>query len=167
MVATTETCEFSRLIRLDQITDATTVITATAEECRSLAKRFELVALHHLTATVRLRRHGPESVRASGRVAARWTQNCIVTLEPVDSAFDETFAVTYAAGAGAQAVLDPSAEDVLELPPDVIDIGELAAQQLGLAIDPYPRAPGAALPELDTGSPERPFSALRPAKART
>ncbi len=42
----------------------------------------------------------------------------------------------------------------------LLDLGEAAAEQLGLALDPYPRMPGAELPSLDEEEEDRPFSAL-------
>jgi len=36
--------------------------------------------------------------------------------------------------------------DDIETEQDVADLGEALAQQLSLALDPYPRAPGAAMP---------------------
>ena len=43
--------------------------------------------------------------------------------------------------------LDAEAADAPEPAPDgLIDLGELAAEQLGLALDPYPRKPDAAVP---------------------
>jgi hypothetical protein len=58
------------------------------------------------------------------------------------------------------------------LGPDGLDLGEAVTQQLALSLDPYPRAPGAALPEDLTGPgeaqapPESPFAALKTLKER-
>ena len=61
-------------------------------------------------------------------------------------------------------MLDGDAEPVEPLDDGMIDIGEAVAQQLSLALDPFPRAPGAVLDEetdLSDGSPrESPFAAL-------
>ncbi|MGH6890961.1 MAG: hypothetical protein ACREEP_01765, partial [Dongiaceae bacterium] len=44
-----------------------------------------------------------------------------------------------------------------------IDLGELAAEQLGLAIDPYPRKPDAQIPAEWTAEPaSEPPAAKRP-----
>jgi hypothetical protein len=43
----------------------------------------------------------------------------------------------------------------------VLDLGEAVAEQLALALDPYPRVPGAELPEIESDPQERPFAALR------
>ena len=64
--------------------------------------------------------------------------------------------------------MDPEAEDEIPFASGVLDLGEAAAEQLGLALDPYPRQPGVALPELELeldGTPH-PFAALA-ARRRT
>ena len=43
---------------------------------------------------------------------------------------------------------------------DMIDLGAALAEQLALALNPYPRKPGAQLPEEYKGEPETPFAAL-------
>ena len=72
-----------------------------------------------------------------------------MTLEPVRGRIDERFSLLYGAGADAgetAIVLSGATELVEPLPGNVIDIGEAVAQELSLALDPYPRAPGAARP---------------------
>src|SRR3546814_2875701 len=59
--------------------------------------------------------------------------------------------VSYEAAArpagGSEIVIDPSADDPAEvLPAEGLDLGELVVQELAVALDPYPRAPGAEIP---------------------
>ncbi len=68
-------------------------------------------------------------------------------------------------------MVEPEAAEVPEpVGPGGIDLGEAVAQQLALALEPYPRAPGAALPEepcARTGgarAAEGPFAALESLK---
>jgi hypothetical protein len=56
-------------------------------------------------------------------------------------------------------VLNGAAELVEPLPSDILDIGEAVAQQLSLALDPYPRAPG-AIAGAPAERPVSPFAAL-------
>ncbi len=59
--------------------------------------------------------------------------------------------------------LDVEGAEAPEPVPDGwIDLGELAAEQLGLAIDPYPRKPDAAVPAEWQAEP-----AAEPAPVRT
>ena len=74
----------------------------------------------------------------------------MVTLDPVPARIDERFEVDFLEGiqpAVADLELDAEAAEAPEPAPDGwIDLGELAAEQLGLALDPYPRRPDAEVP---------------------
>ncbi|MFQ6017401.1 MAG: DUF177 domain-containing protein [Kiloniellaceae bacterium] len=167
--------EFSRLVPLERIgqRDIVEEIAASAEERAGLAKRFGLLALDRLTASLRLRRCGGRGlVRVSGRFAAEVTQACVVSLEPVKSYLEESFSQLYTFApletADHADFIDLEAEDPPEpAGPGGIELGEAVAQQLALALDPYPRAPGAKLAGGSSGGaqegPERhsPFAVLR------
>lgn len=164
--------EFSRPIAADQLDEQGLVreIEATAEERAALSKRFGLLQMDRLTARVRLRRARGGLIRVTGRFEAAVTQSCVVTLQPVPARLAEEFSTLFAAApaaAGREVAVDPLAED----PPEPImggriDIGETVVQHLAVALDPYPRAPGAAL-SADPGrtggdaSPGGPFEPLR------
>ena len=67
-----------------------------------------------------------------------------------------------------EVVIDPEADDPPEpLGDGLVDVGEIVTQQLALALDPYPRAPGSELPaEAAPATPaESPFRALAALKA--
>lgn len=174
--AASPTPEFSRPVDLDRVGDAEIVrdIAATAEECAALARRFGLVAIDRLAAQVRLRRERARTVlRVSGHLVADVTQTCIVTLAPVHNRIAEDFAILYGDLPVAGAVdLEPGADDALEpWPAGPLDIGEAVAQELSLALDPYPRAPGAALepgPDQAGAVPEKvnPFADLEKMRRR-
>jgi uncharacterized metal-binding protein YceD (DUF177 family) len=125
-------------------------ITATDKECAALAQRFDLVSLVALTASFTLKRVRRDLVRVKGRVQADLVQACVVTLEPIPARIDERFEVDFLEGAApavADLELDAEAAEAPEPAPDGwIDLGELAAEQLGLAMDPYPRKPDAEIP---------------------
>lgn len=144
-------------------------IEADADECRALARRFDLDSLDRLRAEVRLKPFaGGELVRVTGTLWAHVTQTCGITLAPVDSDlagdFDLSFTFAPPEGpAGGEIDLDAEAAD----PPEPIengriDVGELVAEQLALLINPFPRAPGAeyAPPAEDDDTPTGPFAAL-------
>ena len=147
-----ETVEFSRPLALDRVssTQHREEITATEKECAALAERFGLVSLDSLTASFTLKRVRRDLVRVKGRVSADLVQTCVVTLDPVPARIDERFEVDFLEGAQpAVADLELDVEGA-EAPEPVldgrIDLGELAAEQLGLSIDPYPRKADAAVP---------------------
>lgn len=161
--------EFSRPIDLARIGTAETVheISATAEEHAALARRFGLLALERLDARVSLRRaEGGTLLHLAGHLVADVTQACVVTLDPVSSHLEQDFTVIYGrmpdeADVSIEVDDDSAREPWPEGP---LDIGEAVAQELALALDPYPHAAGAVLePErAESDAPERvnPFSAL-------
>jgi hypothetical protein len=161
--------EFSRPVDLTRLGDTEAVheIEAAGPELSALADRLDLIALRALRATVRLRRiRGGAALQLSGRLSADVTQACVVTLDPVDSHVEEEFAVIYAddppfdeSSLGA----DGDVEWPEPMPDGTLDVGEAVAQQLSLALDPYPRAPGAALESEwagNGGRGENPFARL-------
>lgn len=54
----------------------------------------------------------------------------------------------------------PESDDEIPFEGNQIDLGEAAAEQLGLALDPYPRMPGAELPEAEADVELHPFARL-------
>jgi len=142
--------EFSRPIAADQIGPQETEreIVANEIERARLAERFGLLALDRLAATLQLKRSRSGVIRATGRFEAEVVQACVVTLEPVPARLSEGFAVAFgpaaAAPQGEAVIVDLDADDPAEeLVDGRIDLGEVVAQQLAVALDPYPRARGA------------------------
>jgi uncharacterized metal-binding protein YceD (DUF177 family) len=172
--------EFSRPMALDRVsgTQHREEITAADKERAALAERFGLVSLDSLTASFTLKRVRKDLVRVKGRVSAELVQACVVTLDPIPARIDEKFEVDFMQGVQpsvADIELDVEGAEAPEPAPDGwIDLGELAAEQLGLAIDPYPRKPDAEIPTEWKAEPaaepapvERanPFAALEKLKA--
>jgi uncharacterized metal-binding protein YceD (DUF177 family) len=141
--------EFSRPIAVDQIgpQEVEREISANAADCARLAERFGLLALDRLTARLRLSRGRAGLVQVRGHFEAEVVQACIVTLEPVRSQLKEDFALAFGglrAARDGEVVIGLDEEDPAEeLTDGRIDLGEVVAQQLAVALDPYPRAPGA------------------------
>jgi uncharacterized metal-binding protein YceD (DUF177 family) len=168
--------EFSRPVAIESIGPRAQVrkIDAGEEERRGLAERFGLVALHSLSASLALSRPAGEVIHAKGHLVADVVQSCVVTLEPVPAHIEADFACSYTGGApmAGDLDLDPLAEEEVEsLLGEEIDLGETVAQQLAIALDPYPRAPGAAWPEDGQAEPgvaqegrKKPFAALEKLK---
>jgi uncharacterized metal-binding protein YceD (DUF177 family) len=125
---------------------------ATPEQCRALAERFDLVGVARFAGHAQLERCGKDEVRLRGRLQAEVVQSCVVSLEDVRSAVDEAFECRFTRPGGE--VADDLAwdQDVEPLEGTELDIGEIFAQQLALALDPYPRAAEAyALVSLELG----------------
>ncbi|MDE1903821.1 MAG: DUF177 domain-containing protein [Alphaproteobacteria bacterium] len=158
--------EFARPIELSRLNQGEQrfAISANAAERGALAARFGLVALDKLEAAVRLGRIAGGLVRLEAELTADVTQTCVVTLDPVKNHVAENFTVLYGEGGEAREVtLDGEAETIEPIVGGIIDIGEAVAQQLSLALDPFPHAPGAATASLTTGpdaSADSPFKVL-------
>ena len=92
----------------------------------------------------------------TGRLEADVVQSCVVTLEPVAATVVEPSSTGCSARKCPSEALDEVEIDAeAELPEPVVDgrldLGEILAQELSLALDPYPRSPEAdlQLAELD------------------
>ena len=148
-------------------------IEAAAAERAALARRFGLIAMDALKAQCKLRPVAGGMIELTCNFSARVTQECVVTLTPVESGVAGEFRLRYALAAAALPLLaeeeiDLAADDPPEALADgAIDLGEAVAQHLALALDPFPRAPGA---EFNSGSPEEtgnPFAILARLKGKT
>jgi uncharacterized metal-binding protein YceD (DUF177 family) len=164
--------EFSRFIEADSVgaKPIERQISANAEERAALAERFELQKIDRLEAEFTLRRAGNGVIHVKGTVHGDVVQSCVVTLEPVPAKIEETFAADFAAEAKGQEAEEEIDFDSADPPEAIrnghIDLGELAAEHLSLALDPYPRAPGAQLPQGSEPEeveerPVNPFSILK------
>lgn len=146
----------------------TVEIAASPAERRALAERFGLAALDRLAGRARLSRvpargGGGPVLRVEIEFEAEAEQTCVVTLEPAPARLAESgLVVEFTSGPAPREVdLPPGDGGPPEpLEGDSVDVGELLAQQFGLALDPYPRAPGAAFAAADDPAPARPFAAL-------
>ena len=101
---------------------------------------------------------------ATGRLEAELVQVCVVSLEDFASRLTEEFSLRFVPEGRENFDDDPAAVDEIAYA-GIIDLGEVAAEQLALALDPYPRKPGETLPELDAEADEmpekpHPFAAL-------
>lgn len=163
--------EFSRPLSLDRIssTQHREEIAATDKERADLADRFGLLSLNSLAASFTLKRVRKDLVRVKGHITAKLAQACVVTLDPVPARIDERFEVDFLEGvrpAETDVELDAEAAEAPEAAPDGwIDLGELAAEQLGLALDPYPRKPDAEVPaewKAEAAEEPAPAAAVNP-----
>jgi uncharacterized metal-binding protein YceD (DUF177 family) len=139
--------EFARPQRVDTIgDDARTIeIDADAQERAALAKRFDLIAIERLTGKFTIRRDAAGIV-AEGRVAAAVTQACSITGDALPATVDEPVALRFVPedDAGQDEVeLGDSDIDVIPYDGGTIDLGEVAAETMALALDPFPRGPNA------------------------
>lgn len=138
-----------------------TTVEAAAAECAALARRLDVPSVHSVQCRFRL--SGADSsgrVVGEGLLQASLDQVCVATLDEFTATVTERFTVRFVpadqmpdrrspvdeAGGEGELALDPDEDDDLPYVNGTLDLGEAAAEQLALALDPYPRKPGAALP---------------------
>lgn len=148
--------EFSRPVLADVIPTRgmDMEIEANAAECAALAERFGIRKVLSLQGRAHLKAMaGGTLFRVDGHLSAVVEQTCVVTLEPVEQKVDETFVMIFGVGEETDSMeLDLSLDD--DDPPEplvdgAVDLGEVVAEHLALALDPFPRKAGAELPEIE------------------
>ncbi len=131
----------------------------------TLAAELGLEGLPKLAFTGRIRAVDGDAWTVEGRLTARVTQPCVITLAPVstdlNSEFRRVFSPHAATPEGDEVEMT---DDELEPLGQFIDLAAIMAEELSLALPLYPRAEGAMLdsPETDTPAEQgrKPFSGL-------
>jgi uncharacterized metal-binding protein YceD (DUF177 family) len=161
------TQEFSRRLAVERIGrtghpawhDVT--IEADGAELPGLAVRLQLPAIGALSCRFRLRPGPDGAIAAEGWLDAVVTQTCVVSLDEFTARVSDHFVIRFVPAGSESDDIDPTSDDEIPYSGGVIDLGEAAAEQLALALDPWPRKPDAALPEAATDEDASPFAALR------
>lgn len=155
----------------------TVTIEADERELSALAVVHGLEKVRALRAELHLSRWKKGGVRVRGTVKASITQNCVVTLDPVDAAINERIDALFLPDSSDLArrgeeddgglMLDPEGPDLPEtFTGEALDAGAIAEEFFELAIDPYPRREGVALPDTpaaqaaEAEAARSPFSSL-------
>jgi uncharacterized metal-binding protein YceD (DUF177 family) len=144
-----------------------------AAEREALARRAGVNAVPTLSANFHVAPDGRGGASVEGALRASVTQNCVVTLEEFDSPIEEPISVRFAPPetivGDPDGLVDISGDD----PPDplvngALDLAEVVGEFLALAVDPYPRKPGAVFepPADPSHGKDSPFAALEKLKDR-
>jgi len=160
--------EFSRMADTRAIDEKTVHLSASADECAALARRFAIVAVTRLEADIALVKNGA-AVLATGTLSADIIQACAISAEDVAVSICETLNLrfepaTAAPRSEAEIELDADDLDVIEFSGTAFDLGEAVAQTLALAIDPFLEGPEADRVRREVGLLDEgnagPFAAL-------
>ena len=151
-------------------------IDATEQERAALAASLGLIDILALTAKIVLYRDSGGIIHLKGRLDADIVQRCVISLDPVRQTIAEPIRLRLATAQDSPKASKPAAtvaaldiDPVADDPPEIvtgatIDIGAIVVEHLILAIDPYPRAPDAVLPDNPArhipDSRDSPFAAL-------
>jgi uncharacterized metal-binding protein YceD (DUF177 family) len=136
--------------RASEIPDAGLSISraATAAERLAIAQALDIVSCEVVTADYAVRPLGEARYRMSGRISARLTQCCVVTLAPIPQTLEEPFDITFwpsgslphAGDAEAEVLSAPEIESIEH---GTIEAGRVLYEILSASLDPYPRQAGA------------------------
>jgi len=149
--------ELERIVDLDRMGNKGTAveIVASDSERAALAKRFGFLGLPAFSARVTVDRRPGGQVIVEGRLKGRLVQACILSLEPVMQELDDAFRLVFAENLAderdpesGEAVLNAQADAPEPLEGNLLDVGEIIAEQLSLTADPYPRRPGMKLDDV-------------------
>jgi hypothetical protein len=122
-------------------------------ERKGLAALWDVVSVEELKAELKINRWKRDGVRVRGTVKARIVQECVVSLDPVETEINEEFEQLFVPEGSKLArvpiqpsgemVMDPEGQDLPEtFVGDTIDAGVVVAEFAAMGIDPYPRKPG-------------------------
>jgi len=149
--------ELERVVDLDRMgpSGAALEIAPSDSERAALAKRFGFLGLPAFSARVTVDRLVGGQIVVEGRLRGRIVQACVLTLDPVNQDLDEAFRIVFKPDMAddrdpesGEAVLNSQADAPEPLTGNMLDIGEIVAEQLSLAADPYPRRAGAKLEDV-------------------
>ena len=157
------TTELVRPIPLSKIGPAgfTILVRATPEECAAVALRMDIPAIQSLDCFFNLiAEDDGVTIFAQGRLRAAVTRVCVVSAEDFETAVEDEFEINFVPAGSERDDPDPDLIDEIPYSSDTIDLGEATVEQLGLALDPYPRMDGATLPDNASDVDDSPFSAL-------
>ena len=164
--------EFTKILQTELLGDSAKHVRleANSDERAALADRFELRAVESLVGNLIIERiKGSELIRVRGRMSAEISQACVVSgkivVSPIEERVNERFGQSNKTGFEVELSVEEDPPEQIEN--GEIDLGETIVQYLGVAIDPYPRAPGAEIPqqyqlemETDVEIRKNPFEVL-------
>ncbi len=141
---------------------------ADTEARERIARTLREEAVKSLSALVAIR-PWRDGVELNGRIEAVVTRLCGVSLEAFDETIDELMHVRIVPPGSANLPKEDDGAVVVDLegddPPDVmsggaVDVAAYVVEHLALALDPFPRRPGAVFEAPAATTPASPFSVL-------
>lgn len=157
---------FSEVVRINEIGAGLTRHLVPDDAARArIVKALDLATLASLEADVSIL-PSRTGWTLSGQVTAVAEQVCGITLEPLPVQIDERFSIDLIEASvrepdevEVEVSLDDDAPDVIE--DGRIDLGQYAVEQFSLALDPFPRKPGAEFVQPDEPAEISPFAVLK------
>lgn len=132
-------------------------IEANGDELSALKERFDLKNIAFFKGTATLKRLSGKKIACDFQAQAKITQECVATFAPIETVINLDFQRIYDSSItplDKEKEVEIEIDATEELDPiidGVIDLGAAMAEELGLEIDPFPRADGTAYTELGVG----------------
>lgn len=167
---------FRGIVRLDRLpgTGLSAVLEPDEAQRAAAAELLGLESLPRLRFAYSLTPLAPRKWRLEGLLEASVVQSCVITLEPVRTEIAEDVTAEFWPVEELTRHEFRPGEGDLDIAPDgpepveggVLPLGQFVYETLASTIDPYPRAPGAELPESSSspaaeGAESGPFAALQ------
>lgn len=141
-------------------------LTATQEELELLAQRFDLPKVTSFVLKGRVK--GNDILCYEGVFTANVTRECVVSLDTFDAVVQGDFKEFFSEkgtdfSSETNFDIDMEDEDTVDLIKNSrLEIGEIAAQQFGLALDPFPKKENTYFEYIETkGEKQNPFDVLK------
>ena len=134
---------------------------ASAREREILVTRFKFLDVLSLSAELTIHKSARDCWDVVGQLRGVIVQACSSTGVPLRETLDFLIEERYVRSVGNQEEVEVHMDEAEPLENGAINIGELLAQSLAIAVTPWPRAPEA--PEAytcDEESPDHPFAGL-------
>ena len=143
-----------------------------AEARAALARRLDVPGIRKLRLTGTLTPRGKADWDLDAELGATVIQDCVVTLTPVTTRIDEPVTRRFRADPGlpdGPGEVEMPEDDTIEPLPDTLDLSDVAAEALALALPEWPRAEGVEMGPANFAGPgirpmtdedARPFAGL-------
>lgn len=171
-----ETVPVMKAYRIDQISSAgiTGYIDATKAQRDEIAALLDLPGLEEFKFDYQLRTTKKGRLKLKGKLFARLTQSCVVTLEPVPAHIDETIEIDFWPAEDVKLLEKESDPESMSLQldgpeplsSDTIDVGLLAYEHFVASLELYPKQTNARLDQKyrvdgeENNLRDNPFSVL-------
>ena len=133
----------------------------TVAEIAELVSRFDFVSIKDLRAKVTIRKVAHDCWDVAGNLSAQVVQRCVITDDPVPELVDFIIEERYVRKAEGFDGVEVDLNGAEPLVGGEIDIGEMVAQTLGIAVTPWPKSHVSAENLIEEAiSDEHPFAGL-------
>ena len=140
---------------------------ATDNECQQLVDRFGFVSVESVAADFHITKTARDCWDVRGRLLAKLVQSCVITGAPVSEAVDFLIEERYVRTTDNLDEVEVSLDGAEPLYDGQIDIGEMIAQSLAVAVTAWPKASDAP-DSFSTGveTSDHPFAELAALKPK-